>query len=182
MSGHEPPHDAPPPSLGQGPRGSTDTRSPAPGAALAPPVRVTVPLHLAPVGNRREYPYARARRTRREIAVVLAALGLFKPPPLPATILLVRVGWNRLDADGLVGACKSAGLDAVSRWMGVDDRSPLLHWHLAQTVTRERRFVRDGQGYGRWETACMLRVEVRSWRPEDSDDELRVLARGSVAP
>jgi len=181
MSAHEPRHDAPPPSLGQRVGASTEAPSGAPGAVLVA-VCVTVPLHLAPVGNRREHHYTRRRRVAREIAAVLAALQPFKPPPLPVTILLVRVGWNRLDADGLVGACKSAGLDAVSTWLGVDDRSPLLHWHLAQTVTRGRRFVRDSQGYGRWETACMLRVEVRSWHPEDSDDELRVLARGKVAP
>jgi hypothetical protein len=142
------------------------------GPAL-PLVDVALPLHLAPVGNRREHPYARARRTRREIAAVLGALGGHSPPPLPAVVLLVRIGWNRLDVDGLVASVKGP-IDALARWCALDDRDPRLRWHLAQSITRERRFVR-----GRWQTACALRIVIRSWQPSDSDDPLRVLA---VAP
>jgi hypothetical protein len=145
---------------------------------MPPCVSVVVPLHLSPVGNRREHPFTRARRTRREIAAVLEALARHPPPQLPAVFVLVRVGWNRLDVDGLV-ACAKGPIDALAQWAGVDDRDPRLLWRLAQSVTRERRFVRDGRGRGRWETACEVRLTVRAWRPEDGDDPLRVLA---VAP
>jgi hypothetical protein len=151
--------------------GPSDPIGPSTGRAV---VEVTLPLHLAPVGNRREHPLARARRTRREIAAVLGALDGRTPPPLPAVVLLVRVGWNALDVDGLVASVKGP-IDALARWLGVDDRDRHVHWHLAQSVTRERRQSRTG----RWETACVLRIIVRPWHPVDSDDSLRVLA---VAP
>jgi hypothetical protein len=82
----------------------------------------------------------------------------------------VRVGWNRLDVDGLVASVKGP-IDALARWLGVDDRDPRLRWHLAQSVTRERRFAQ-----GRWGAASALRIVVRPWRPDDGDDPLRVLA------
>jgi hypothetical protein len=140
-----------------------------------PAVEVVIPMHLAPVGNRREHHLARARRTRQEIAAVLGALVGYRSPPLPVVVLLVRVGWNRLDVDGLVASVKGP-IDALARWLGVDDRDPGLHWHLAQQVTRERRFVRGSIGHGRWETACALRIVVRPRQPGDGDDPLRVLA------
>jgi hypothetical protein len=138
-------------------------------------VVAVVPLHLAPVGNRREDPFARARRTRREHSAVLAALAGQSPPPLPAVFVLVRVGWNRLDVDGLV-ACVKGPIDALAKWTGVDDRDRRLFWRLAQETTRVRRVGRDGMGYARIETACELRLTIRPWRPEDGDDPLRVLA------
>jgi hypothetical protein len=161
-------------SPGQPSGGSTETPegSPAPGPGV---VAVKVPLHLSPVGNRREHPLSRARRTRREVAAVLGALARHTPPPLPAVVLLVRVGWNRLDVDGLVASVKGP-IDALAQWFKVDDRDPGLRWQLAQATTRERRYVRDGRGYGRWETACMVRIGVRPWQPSDGSDPLRVLA------
>lgn len=163
---------------GQPPRDATAAHGGAPAAAPVPSVRVVVPLHLAPVGNRREHEYARARRVRREITTVLEALRPHPPLTLPVTIVLLRVGWNQLDPDGLVGACKAAGLDAVCAWLDVDDRDPRLHWRLAQRITRDSRLVRDGRGRVRRETACSLAIEVRPWCIEDGDDPLRVLASG----
>jgi hypothetical protein len=104
---------------------------------------------------------------------VLGALDGHSPPPLPAIVLFVRIGWNRLDVDGLVASVKGP-IDALARWWGLDDRDRRLRWHLAQSITRERRLVR-----GRWQTACGLRIVVRSWQASDGDDPLRVLA---VAP
>jgi hypothetical protein len=113
---------------------------------------------------------ARARRTRREHQAILAALAGYSPPPLPVVAVLVRVGWNRLDVDGLVASAKGP-IDALAQWLGVDDRDPRLRWHLAQSITRERRFAR-----GRWGAAAELRIVVREWEPRDGDDSLRVLA------
>jgi hypothetical protein len=134
---------------------------------------VVLPLHLAPVGNRREHPMARARRTRREIAAVLEGLTGHTPPRLPAVFELTRTGWNPLDPDGLVAALK-APIDALAKWTGADDRDRRLFWRLAQSVTRERRFTR-----GQWGAASSLRIVVRPWHYTDGNDPLRVLA---VAP
>jgi hypothetical protein len=145
-------------------------------------VCVTVPLRLASLGNRREHWRARARRVQREIGTVRAALAAYAPPALPVLVTIERAGWNALDPDGLVGAAKSGCIDAVAAWLGADDRDRRIHWHLSQRLTRERRFVRDGRGHGRWETACEVRLTIRAWRPEDGDDPLRVLAAPPEAP
>jgi hypothetical protein len=125
------------------------------------------------VGNRREHPFARARRTRREIGAVLKGVAGHTPPSPPVVFELTRTGWNRLDPDGLVAALK-APIDALAKWIGADDRDRRLFWRLAQSVTREVRCCR-----GRREAAASLRIVVRPWRPTDGDDPLRVLA---VAP
>jgi hypothetical protein len=90
--------------------------------------------------------------------------------------VLVRSGWNRLDVDGLVASVKGP-LDALSQWIGVDDRDRRLFWRLAQVVTRETRpkRLRSGATDGS-EAAASLRIVVRAWHPEDGDDPLRVLA------
>jgi hypothetical protein len=161
-------------SVGQAVPPLTDsTEAGGEGKAGPAVVAVVLPLHLAPVGNRREHPMARARRTRREIAAVLGALTGHTPPALPAVFELTRTGWNSLDPDGLVAALK-APIDALASWVEVDDRDRRLFWRLAQSVTRERRRTR-----GRWGAASCLRIVVRPWQSTDGDDPLRVLA---VAP
>jgi hypothetical protein len=139
-------------------------------ARAAHVVAVVVPLHLAPVGNRREHWRARARRVSRTHDAIRDALAGLEPPPLPITVELVRLAWNRCDADGCVGAAKDV-IDGLAIWLGVDDRDRRLHWHLAQQITRERRLVR-----GRPVAAAFLRIVVRAWRPDDGTDPLRVLA------
>lgn len=158
---------------------STGATASVGGGAAGPAERsiidVTVPLHLAPVGNRREHPMARARRTRREISVVLKALAGHQHPPLPIIVTFVRTGWNALDPDGLVAAMK-APIDALAEWFNVNDRDGRLLWRLSQLVTRETRFIR-----GHREAAASLRIIIRSWDESDGKDPLRVLAVGSTA-
>jgi hypothetical protein len=162
-------------SNGQAARASTEATASGDGRTAGPAVpriEVVLPLHLAPVGNRREHHLARARRTRLEHETILGPLADYSPPALPAVVLLVRVGWNRLDVDGLVASVKGP-IDALARWLRVDDRDPRVHWHLAQSVTRERRISRRT---GRREAAAELRIVVRRWELSDGDDPLRVLA------
>jgi hypothetical protein len=162
------------PTLGQdAPAPGPSTHGPSGRVGLAGAVVVEVPLVLRALGNRREHWRARARRVSRTHDAVRGALAGLEPPPLPVTVELVRVAWNRCDADGCVGAAKDV-IDALAAWLGVDDRDPRLHWHLAQQVTRERRLVR-----GRPVAAASLRIVARRWQPSDGDDPLRVLA---VAP
>jgi hypothetical protein len=163
-----------PPSAGQAVPPHQDATASGGGRRAGPSVvAVVLPLHLAPVGNRREHPMARARRTRQEIATVLEGLAGHTPPSLPAVFELTRTGWNPLDPDGLVAALK-APIDALAEWTGADDRDRRLFWRLAQSVTREVRWRR-----GRREAASSLRIVVRPWQSTDGDDPLRVLA---VAP
>jgi len=52
-------------------------------------------------------------------------------------------------------------------------RDRRLYWRLAQQITRERRV---SPRTGRRETACELRIVVRTWTPEEGDAPLVVLA------
>lgn len=167
---NEPPSSPSGSSIGQAAPPHTDATAAEGGGTAGPAVVVSLPLHVAPVGNRREHPMARARRTRREISIVAMALGRHEPPLLPVVVLLMRTGWNRLDVDGLVSSMKGP-IDAVAQWLGVDDRDRRLRWHLAQATTRKRRLTR-----GRWGAACSLGIAVRPWQPSDGEDLLRVLA------
>ena len=180
-------------------RGATATRGYVPAAPLTPPadersssastvgpsnaadapmvrpaVVVTLPLRTSSIGNKREHAFTRARRVRGEIGAVLAALAGDEPPPLPVTIELHRIGWNRLDPlDGLPSAMK-APLDALAHWLRCDDRDPRLYLRLSQGTTREVRHVRDGRGRVRREAASSLRISVRPWCPADGVDPLVV--------
>ena len=162
-------------STGRAPATSTASTEVGDGEGRSPPLAdVTLAMHLAPVANRREHPFARARRTRREVAAVLSAL-----PPLPSfspplVIEFTRLGWNLLDPDGLVGAHKSA-IDAVAKWLKTDDRDPGIFWHFRQAITREKRMVSDARGGAHRVAAASLRIVVRAWHPADTLDRLRVL-------
>jgi hypothetical protein len=138
-------------------------------------VSVEVPLALRSLGNRREHWRSRARRVATTHDLIRAALAGHPRPALPVTVTIGRVGWNRLDVDGLSASAKDV-IDGIARWLHVDDRSSLLRWRLWQQTTRARRFVRDGRGRGRWETAYSVRLTIRSWTPDDGTDPLRVLA------
>ena len=121
-STHEPKEDSDGSSLGQHSGDATASHEDDPAAAPGPVVSVAVPLALRALGNPREHPLARARRTRREIAAVLEALKGCTPPPLTAVALLMRVGWNRLDVDGLVASMKGP-IDALARWFASTARA-----------------------------------------------------------
>lgn len=168
-------------SVGPTPRDTTVAHGGAPAAAAPAPIAVVVPLRLVSLGNRREHWRARARRVRLEITIVSAALAAHTPPPLPVVVEIQRVGWNRLDPDGLVGAAKSGCIDAVAAWLGVDDRDRRIHWWLSQHVAREVRLVRDTRGRCRREAAASVRLTIREWQPDDGDDRLRVLGEGKHA-
>jgi hypothetical protein len=164
-------------SVGPAPCDSTEAHGDAPAAPLACPVSVVVPLALRALGNRREHHLARARRTRREIGAVLAALESYEPPPLEGgvVVVLVRVAWNRCDVDGLVASMK-APIDAIASWLRVDDRDARVRWHLAQSITRAKRNAATGRMKGYDVPAAELRVVIRAWRRRDGTDPLRVLA------
>lgn len=60
------------------------------------------------------------------------ALAGTKPPTLPVVVTLTRMGpSNGLDCDNLPASCKGVR-DQIAKWLGVDDRSPLVTWRYAQ--------------------------------------------------
>jgi predicted Fe-S protein YdhL (DUF1289 family) len=101
----------------------------------------------------------------RERLAVHAALAGRKLPELPVTVELHRIGWNYLDADGCVGACKVV-IDEICAWLGCDDRDRRLHWRISQGLTRATRWVLRGKRRFR-EPASELGIVVRPWARRD---------------
>jgi hypothetical protein len=143
-------------------------------------VTVTIPLKLVPGMNVREHWHTRRRRVELEHGMVVDALRATgaAPPKLPVTIVIVRTGWCELDSDNCAASAKGV-IDSACSWLRVDDRNPGVHVHLAQRTTRARRvehYGREGR-YQRTVVAATVTLTIRPWRPEDTSDRLRVLAR-----
>ena len=91
---------------------------------------------------------AKVRRTRDAVEMVLRSR-LGNAPSLPLIVTVTRVAPGRgLDAhDNLPGACKHV-VDAVAKWLGIDDRDPRVSWRYDQKA--------DGRTVG-----VGIRIEVR---------------------
>lgn len=120
---------------------------------------VTIPgLRLVSELNAHAHYRERQRRAARQHEQVAPFLYRHRPPALPAIVRIVRVAPSPLDTDNLVGSAKHVR-DAVARWMGVDDRSELVTWHV-------------GQETGPY----AVRILVRPWSPSVPGARVRELA------
>lgn len=128
------PSDVPEPCCGE--RGR-DRK--AAGVVCQAAIRVTVPIRTVSGLNVREHWRARAARVRKERETTAWILAGKKPPELPCTVSLTRVGpSNGLDeGDNLNSAFKGVR-DQIAKWIGIDDRSKLVTWHYAQR--REKKW------------------------------------------
>ncbi len=90
----------------------------------------------------------KARKMRAAVEMVLRSK-LGNPPALPLIVTVTRVAPGRgLDPhDNLPGACKHV-VDAVAKWLGIDDRDPRVSWRYDQRA--------DGRTVG-----VGIRIEVR---------------------
>lgn len=93
----------------------------------------TIPIRTVSALNAREYWRARAKRVKAERSATAWMLTAHKPPELPVTVTLTRVGpTNGLDeGDNLNSAFKGVR-DQIAQWLGVDDRSALVTWKYGQ--------------------------------------------------
>lgn len=95
-------------------------------------MQILVPIRTVSGLNVREHWRARSRRVKAEREATAWALTGKTRPALPCAVLLVRVGpSNGLDDDNLRGASKGVR-DEIAKWLGVDDRSPLVTWGYGQ--------------------------------------------------
>ena len=98
---------------------------------------VSIPVRTVSALNFREHWRARAARVKKERAVTAWVLAGKPRPALPCAVLLVRVGpSNGLDDDNLRGASKGVR-DEIAKWLGVDDRDPLVTWAYDQRRGKE---------------------------------------------
>jgi predicted Fe-S protein YdhL (DUF1289 family) len=124
---------------------------------------LTIPLKLTSEANQREHWAAKHRRRKAQQAAVRAHLLAFaaRPPPPPVVVTLTRLGGRRMDPDNLAGACKHVQ-DAIAKWLGLDDGSPLVLWRYAQAKAerKQRKVTKAGM---RLSDVSELRVEVELW-------------------
>lgn len=72
-------------------------------------------------------------RAHKSSTVMVLRSKLGRPPELPITVTITRVGPNKrpLDSDGLASACKYVR-DGVAQWVGVDDGDQRYTWICRQ--------------------------------------------------
>lgn len=92
--------------------------------------RLTLPLRIESVANKREHWGAKAERTRKQ----RAAAGVIQKhllPPLPVTVTLTRIAPKRLDSDNNISGCKALR-DGIADRLGVNDNDPRVTWRYEQ--------------------------------------------------
>jgi hypothetical protein len=103
-------------------------------AADAGAISFIVPVRTVSGLNVREHWRARAARVRKERETTAWAIATAsrKPPAIPCTVTLTRVGpSNGLDDDNLPGSMKGVR-DQIAVWLGIDDRTKLVTWTYDQ--------------------------------------------------
>jgi len=88
-------------------------------------------LRLDVTANSRLHWAARAKRVKRQRAIVGLMLRSVDRPTLPCVVTITRRSPGTLDDDNAVSSAKAVR-DAVAQWLGVDDRSPLVTWRVEQ--------------------------------------------------
>jgi hypothetical protein len=88
-------------------------------------------LRLDVTANSRLHWAARAKRVKRQRAIVGLILRTVARPPLPCVVTITRRSPGTLDDDNAVSSAK-ATRDAVATWLGVDDRDPRVTWRVEQ--------------------------------------------------
>jgi hypothetical protein len=88
-------------------------------------------LRLDVTANSRLHWAARAKRVKRQRAIVGLMLRGLSHPSLPCVVTITRRSPGTLDDDNAVSSAK-ATRDAVATWLGVDDRDPRVTWEVRQ--------------------------------------------------
>jgi hypothetical protein len=108
------------------------------------PHMLFVKLHceIRSEANLRQHHMVRHRRVKAQHEAVQWALVKHKPPKSASniTVTLTRVGIRKLDDDNLAGGFKAVR-DAVARWIGIDDGSPIYRWVYNQRTQKDGRFA-----------------------------------------
>lgn len=97
---------------------------------------VVIPVRTVSEMNARGHWRIRANRFKNQRLAVLAGIGLRGLPPLPARVVITRIGKRLLDSDNLAGSAKAIRDEVAARY-GVDDGSPLYEWVYCQEIGKE---------------------------------------------
>jgi hypothetical protein len=94
---------------------------------------LSIPLRTVSGLNAREHPMMRSRRVKKERHATAWMLAGKKPPALPVTVTMTRLGpTSGLDRGDNLNASMKGCRDQIAQWLGVDDRSDLVEWRYAQ--------------------------------------------------
>ncbi len=112
-------------------------------------IEISSPLN----GNQGNWPRIAARRKREREAVLDALIGIQPPTWSTYYVTLERIAMRPMDADNVSAGFKSIR-DEVSRFLGLDDADPRIHWHYRQRIQR----VRDASVVGKlkWKSYCRV--------------------------
>jgi len=88
-------------------------------------------LRLDVTANSRLHWAAKAKRVKRQRAIVGLMLRGLSRPSLPCVVTITRRSPGTLDDDNAVSSAK-ATRDAVAQWLAVDDRDPRVTWEVRQ--------------------------------------------------
>ena len=99
-------------------------------------ISFTIPLQTVSGMNAREHHMARSRRVKKERESIAWWVARREPPAAPCTVTLTRLApSNGLDDDNLASSMKGVR-DELAKWIGIDDRSPLVQWRYAQARSK----------------------------------------------
>lgn len=101
--------------------------------------RLTLPLRIESVANKREHWAVTAKRTSTHR---LAAISIqkHKVPPLPCTVTITRIAPKQLDSDNLQSGAKALR-DGIADRLGVNDNDPRVTWVYAQERGEPREYA-----------------------------------------
>lgn len=102
-------------------------------------MRVTLPIRIESVANKREHWAAKARRTKFHRNAALAIPSRFLPEP-PCTVILTRIAPRKLDSDNLASGFKALR-DGIADRLGIDDGDERVTWRYAQEKGKPREYA-----------------------------------------
>lgn len=96
-----------------------------------------LPIRTVSAMNAREHWRPKAKRVKQERETTAWMLRGKVCPSIPCTVTLTRMGpSNGLDDDNLASSNKGIR-DEIAKWLGVDDRSPLVMWRNGQERAKD---------------------------------------------
>lgn len=104
-------------------------------------IRILLPIRIVSVANLREHFMARAKRSKLHRSTAFTMLRAWgRPPALPVTVTMTRIGGRKLDSDDNLRMGIKAAKDGVADWLGVDDANPGVTWLYAQTPGKPKEY------------------------------------------
>lgn len=96
---------------------------------------LTIPIRThSPNGNRHWRVVGKHRKALRQttLLVLRSTFGM-KPPFVPTSVVITRIGPRKMDSDNAAFAVKGAR-DAIADWIGIDDGDDAVEWIVRREI------------------------------------------------